>query len=338
MDLKKLKNKLSDEYESVFKKLNIEYEVFGDNVYSTCPAHEGSDNPRAFSYSISRKMWKCWTKECQNHFHNDIFGIIKGALSNQTGREVTFSEVLSWITSNFNCSNCGGEETKQVEEQDCEFSLMVKCLRKKTISIKEQEVELEKYDAPSSYFVSRGFLKKTLLHFDIGDCYNKGVLCERAIIPIHNASGSKIIGATARSIKDYRLPKFLIYPSGFDKNSHLYNYHRAKEKAKQTSAVFITEGQGDVWRLYESGVENAVGVFGKTLSEKQEQKLRNLGVTRIVVLFDNDQAGREAKLKIQRHLGRMYSMIFPKFKEKDVGDMSAKQIKTDILSTLKGLY
>ena len=32
-------------------------------------------------------------------------------------------------------------------------------------------------------------------------------------------------------------------------------------------------------------------------------------ITRIVVLTDNDQAGREAKIQIQRQLNRMYKLI-----------------------------
>ena len=113
---------------------------------------------------------------------------------------------------------------------------------------------------------------------------------------------------------------------------------RAVEHIRKTSTVFITEGQGDVWKLYEAGVKNAVGLFGKTLSEKQETKLNRMGVTNVVGLLDNDQAGREAKVKIQRQLGRMYTMIFPKMIKKDIGDMSLKEIKDTIYCDLKGMY
>ena len=43
------------------------------------------------------------------------------------------------------------------------------------------------------------------------------------------------------------------------------------KKLKKRHA-YILEGQGDVWRVHEAGVKNAVGLFGKTFLE-QFQKL-----------------------------------------------------------------
>ena len=43
-------------------------------MYSTCPVHEDSDNPRAFSFSIEKGIWKCWTRDCQSDHGNDMFG------------------------------------------------------------------------------------------------------------------------------------------------------------------------------------------------------------------------------------------------------------------------
>ena len=65
-NLKQLKKKLGENHLEVFERLNMKYEDFGDNVYCTCPAHEDSDNPRAFSYSVEKGIWKCWTRDCQS--------------------------------------------------------------------------------------------------------------------------------------------------------------------------------------------------------------------------------------------------------------------------------
>ena len=61
-------------------------------------------------------------------------------------------------------------------------------------------------------------------------------------------------------------------------------------------------------------------------------------MTHLVVLTDNDQAGRQAKVEIQRKFGRMYKLTFPTLSNKDVGDMSVKDIKEKILINLKGTY
>ena len=76
MDLKKIKAMLFEDIELVLSNLGMEYEIIGDNVYSTSPAHEGSDNNRAFSLSLDKQIWKCWTRDCQQHYDNDIIGLV----------------------------------------------------------------------------------------------------------------------------------------------------------------------------------------------------------------------------------------------------------------------
>jgi 5S rRNA maturation endonuclease (ribonuclease M5) len=81
-----------------------------------------------------------------------------------------------------------------------------------------------------------------------------------------------------------------------------------------------------------------VGLFGKDISQEQKTKLICSGVTTLVVLTDNDQAGRESKIKIQRDLNRMFNLKFPKMSRKDIGAMSIQKIQEDILPQIRGLY
>jgi DNA primase len=335
MNLKKIKKTLNDDIKTVFKKLDIEYEVFNDNIYSTCPVHEGSDNPRALSYSMSKGIWRCWTRNCEQHHNNDVFGLIQGVLSNKEGKDLEFKDALRWVYQEFGL----GTSIQEIEEQVDDFSQMVNMLSCKKKIYQDKSIDIPcKISKASDYFYHRGFKKTTLKHFDVGDCHEKGIMNERAVVPIHNDDGSLVVGMIGRSIKEYRIPKFLIYPTGFDKRWYLYNYHRAAEKAKETKCLFILEGQGDVWRMKEAGVDNAVSVFGKSITTEQEQKISKLCATHLIILTDNDQAGREAKLQIHRQLGRMYRLTFPKIANKDVGDMKVTQIKTEILNSLKGTY
>ena len=339
MNLKKLKQKLNSEAELVFEKLGMECENFGGNIYSTCPIHEGSDNPRAFSFSPEKGIWKCWTRDCQLEHNNDIFGLIVGVLSAKSGENLEFKDALQWISQEFDISKYKSNTTNISTVDEDEFSKLIKHIKKKEYGIKDIPIEIG-CDAcvPSSYFYGRGFKKNTLKYFGVGDCSDKGIMKERAIIPIHNDQGDIIVGAIARSVKEYRQPKFLFYPTGFNKRYYFYNFHRAIKKAKETNCLYILEGQGDVWKMHECGVKNAVSVFGKTISKEQEQKIRSLPITKLIILTDNDQAGREARVQIQRQLGRMYNLVFPKLENKDIGDMRIKDIKDKILSKLKGTY
>lgn len=338
MNLKQVKQNLNNNIELVFKTLNIEYEVFGDNIYSICPAHESSDNPRAFSFSKEKGIWKCWTRDCQHHFGNDIFGVIRGSLSLNSGEEIDFKKALKWSCDLLDIKNKTIKQKINVT-QDNDFEKIVglfcnnpKCHEPKPISI-ECNIEY-----PSMYFLSRGFKEETLKFFGVGDCHDKSSkLKDRSIIPIHSDDGECVVGLIGRSLKEYRNPKFLIYPAGFDKRYFLYNYHNAIKKAKDTSCLYIVEGQGDVWKLHENGVQNVVGVFGKTISKQQEDKLMSLPITHLVILTDNDQSGRESKIQIKRQLGRSFKLTFPRMNAKDVGDMSNEMVR-EMLLTLKGTY
>jgi len=338
MDLKNLKKKLNENPELIFKKLGIKYEIFGDNVYSPCPIHESSDNPKALSFALDKGIWKCWTRDCQQHYQNDIFGLIMGTISSQSGEEKTFSDVLKWCSDVLNIKSKYNNNRSKQEEDDDPFVDIVKTLCCKELPVEHKTIDMDfEYNAPSEYFHGRGFNKRTLKYFEVGDCHQKGTMYERAIIPIHDDTGSKLIGILGRSMKEYRLPKFLFYPKGFDKRYCLYNYHRALEHINRTNALFIAEGQGDVWKLYEAGIKNAVSIFGKTITKQQEDKINKLPITHLIVLTDNDQAGRESKIQIKRQFSRMYKLTFPKLISKDIGEMKVNDIKK-LLESLKGCY
>jgi len=339
MDLKKLKKTLNDNIELILKKLDVEYEVFHDNIYSTCPIHEDSDNPRAFSFSLSKGIWKCWTRDCQHEHRNDIFGLIAGTLSSREGKQLEFKDALRWACKTLNIQTKYKPNKKDQEDVQDDVLEALKYLSISTIQNTDKPINVEmNYSIPSDYFNARGFRKATLQYFKVGDCYENGIMKERSVIPIHNFSGEHVVGLIGRSIKEYKTPKFLIYPRGFDKRCYFYNYHRAIKKATETSCLFILEGQGDVWRMHEAGVKNAVSVFGKTLSDEHITQLNKLPITELVIIMDNDQAGREAAIKIQRQLGRMYKLNFPKLVNKDIGDMKIVDIKNNILSKLEGKF
>ena len=341
MDLQKIKNDLNGRAEEVFSSLGMKYEVLGDNIYCNCPAHEGSDNPRAFSFSKDKGIWKCWTRDCQSQYRNDIFGVIRGSLSKASGVDAGFSEALKWSCGflGINKQNKSKIVSKPKIEED-DFSKLVVTLNSNVIL--DQDYPAIKEDIcselPSKYFISRGFKPETLMYFGVGDCTDKSSkLYDRSIIPIHNDNGEKIIACIARSIKDYKHPKFLLDPKGFDKRYFFYNYHRAISSVEKTSSLILVEGQSDVWRLYEAGITQSMSIFGRSLSKEQETKLYKMPLTHIVILMDNDQAGREAKMQMQRQLGRMYKLSFPRIPTKDVGEMSVDQIKKIVVPQIRGI-
>lgn len=338
MDLKRIKKLLGSNLELIFSELEIDFQKNGENITCSCPAHEDSDNPNSFSYNTDRGIWSCWTRGCHEENGNDIFGLIRGVLSLQKDEDVGFSGALKWSCKILNIDS--SQITVEKKEEDDHFVSMVKVFSSEKLEEPEdQEAIIDCNVAhPSDYFQKRGFSEGTMLHFEVGDCVQKkSSMVARAIIPVHSLDGSKVVAYIGRSTRDFIKPKFL-FTKGFNKNKYLYNYHRAIEKAKETSCLFITEGQGDVWKLHEAGVNNAISIFGKSLSLRQKTILEGSGVTKLIILTDNDQAGRESKVKIQREMSRMFKVIFPRMSTKDVGDMTVKQIEESILPQLGGMY
>lgn len=336
-DLQKLRNIVYKDVEKLLDYFDIKYEYINHNYYSTCPIHAGSDNTRAFSISPEKQQWRCWTRSCHNEHGKDIFGLVAGILVSRYNREIPFREVLDTICKIYKVDEKSIKKEIKPEIKDDEFSSIVKIFDNHRDVHNESHIEMPKCNEVSRYFIQRGFAESTLKHFEVMDCIDtKSKLKDRAIIPIHNRH-SELVGYIGRAVRHYIMPKFL-FTQGIKKTDYLYNLHRALDKTIKTSCLFIVEGQGDVWRLYEAGIENCVGIFGKEISEAQRDIILGLNITTLVVLTDNDQAGRESKFQIQRQFSRMFSLKFPILSKKDIGDMSILQIQNEILPQVKGLY
>ena len=331
LDLNKVKDEIFNDIDILMNKFNLEYQVNNNNLFMPCPIH-GGDNPNGLSISLQHKNWRCWTHGCHEEFGSDIFGFIRGYR-----QDPTFSDTLRFICSTYDINRKHASKNKQKPEVvKSDLYEIVKIFGKSNNNNMNEYVRDVETLNNSFYFEKRGFLPDTLEHFGVKDCIDKSSkMWNRAIIPVNYLG--KEIGYIARAAKGFIEPKYL-FSSGFKKTDYLYNYDNAMKVAQKTHALFLVEGQGDVWRLYESGVENAVGLFGKDISEKQKTLLIQSGVTDLVVLTDNDQAGREGRMKLQRELSRMFNLIYPPMLKKDIGDTSVKKIQKHILPEVEGLY
>ena len=111
----------------------------------------------------------------------------------------------------------------------------------------------------------------------------------------------------------------------------------AKDKILETSTAVLVEGQGDVWRMHEAGVENTVGIFGASLSDDQLVLLEASGALNLVILTDYDEARNKAAEQIMNKCGRRFNYYRPSISEKDVGDMTIDQIQNQIINELEGV-
>lgn len=323
--------------EIVFKDINIlldsfelEYKQVHDNkICMSCPIH-GGDNETGLAILTNRNLWACWTHNCHEQYGKNIFGFTQGVLSTRNGKEATFKDALKYITALYKADTKYVKVKKQGDNAD--FENIVKAFEQKESGVLEP-IEPIDLKIPSDYFLKRGFLPETLVYFGVGETKkNKN----RAMIPIYEKTGI-LAGYIGRATKPYVLPKFL-FSEGLNKTEHLYNYNNAITHIKKHNAIILVEGQGDVWRLFEAGAYNTVGCFGKDLSSQQIELLLETGVTNLIVLLDDDEAGREAKFKIQRSLHKLFNIKFPYLPKKDTGELKIEEVETKILSQIKGYY
>ncbi|ENY68757.1 DNA primase [Metamycoplasma auris 15026] len=124
---------------------------------------------------------------------------------------------------------------------------------------------------------------------------NKNFFNDRLIFPIHDKYGN-IVAFSGRDISDLQTPKYLNSAETivFKKNEVMFNYFHAQEAINETNEVYLVEGQFDCIALYKIGIKNVVALMGTSFSINHLKELSNKN---IILLFDNDEAGKNATFK-----------------------------------------
>jgi DNA primase len=186
---------------------------------------------------------------------------------------------------------------------------------------------------PSTYFRSRGFTSSILKRYNVGDCWKrKKKFYARALIPIIDENNN-VLGVTGRSVYNWDI-KYL-HSTGLNTGSILYNYQFAKNHIKDSKTAIIVESPTNVLRLEESKIHNSVALFGVNFSTEKQLLLDQLGVTDLILLFDNDKpdkygkrAGEEAAKRVIKECSNYYNIKQIKLENvKDVADLKPEEIK-----------
>ncbi|MGH7260321.1 MAG: DNA primase [Nitrospiraceae bacterium] len=118
----------------------------------------------------------------------------------------------------------------------------------------------------------------------------------RVIFPIRDLR-KKVIGFGGRILGE-GMPKYLNSPETplFNKGRALYLLEKAREAAGKTETLIIVEGYFDAIALHQAGVTNVVATLGTALTPDHIRIIRRY-VTKVVLLFDPDEAGVRAALR-----------------------------------------
>ncbi len=123
---------------------------------------------------------------------------------------------------------------------------------------------------------------------------------ERIMFPSADSRG-RVLGFGARAMRDNQQPKYLNTADGelYHKREVLYGIDLARATAAKADRMILAEGYTDVLALHQSGVVNAVGIMGTSLTEEQIRELARI-VNVLELCLDADSAGQEAMLRAAR--------------------------------------
>lgn len=355
----KVNNQLCDNIEEILDRLNVDYNIAGNRIYGPCPIH-GGDNPEAFSLYLEgvnniRGIWHCYTAACEEDYGKTPIGLIRGIMSRHSKRSISYLQAMKYAMEllGYKDTNLNNIKTTKLNPHSIHNNRLTTTINRiNTLEYPKRDDQVylsieyhrEKVKIPSQYYLKRGFSAKTLDKFSIGDCEKRG----RTIVPVLNLDGKTIAGFTSRSIYEkcnncgkFHSPKLncpnntvgytkWVHSEGFNASKHLYGLWFAKEYIEKSSTMILTEGPGDVWRLYESGIYNAVALFGDSIKGHQRILIENIPMMNVIVLTDNDDAGKRAAQNIKKQLQRTHRLFFPLISSKDVGELHADEITTEI--------
>lgn len=128
---------------------------------------------------------------------------------------------------------------------------------------------------------------------------------DRVMFPIRDHLG-RLVGFGGRVLGDGK-PKYLNTPETdiFKKGDVLYGLPRAR--AAGADELVVVEGYLDVIAMHQHGFGQAVATLGTALTAEHASLIARLGVSRLTLLFDRDEAGQRATLGGLDHtLGRRF--------------------------------
>lgn len=356
---------LCDNIESLFDSFGLDYKTNHKMITMSCPIH-GGDNASAINIYPNgdnyRGNWKCRTHNCELHFKGSIIGFIRGIISNQKygwskpGDNVcSFQEALDYATS-FLQKDYSKIKISRVEKDKKAFTNVVGYINnQQTVTevakkITREQV-LKSIQIPAQYYLDREYSKEILVKYDVGLCTNPDKeMFNRVVVPVYDNNYSYVVGCTGRSVFEkcnncssyhnttsscpkpeyaWHFPKWK-HNSSFKSQNYLYNFWFAKDHIIESGTAIIVESPGNVWRLEENGIHNSVGIFGSSLSDRQKILLDSSGAMNLVVLTDNDDAGRKAAEQIKNKCQNTYRIFIPQISKNDIGEMSKDEIELEI--------
>lgn len=308
----------------ILDRLGVNFNERGDGlIQACCPCeqHGGDrDNSTAFSWRLDLGKWVCWTHHCEEHYGNDIFGLVSSI------KKINFREAVKWLS-------------EQLESKDVNVSDPIadpeNLHRGTQLHIHEplSEDNLKFLQPDPQYLLNRGFDLEILRSYEVGLWQRMGTyMHDRVVFPVRDHEGY-LVGYTGRTIhdKEYFTRRGLQYakwihgrhynqwPQRGDifTSSILFNLHRAKKYLGIHKRLILVEGPLDGMRLQEAGIYNWAATLGTNFCHSHRTLLVKAGVTDLFNAYDaddpakykdNKSPGEEGWKRMHRIVGDLFNL------------------------------
>ena len=198
-------------------------------------------------------------------------------------------------------------------------------------------------DGLFQYLIEKNFSENKIMKLGLAKRNENGEIYDsfrnRIIFPIYNIEG-KIVAFGGRIIeKNSNLPKYLNSPDSpiFKKGRELFGIKYQGGNVKKKGFAILMEGYLDVLTAQKNGFENAVASLGTAFTEEQAQLLKKY-TDKILIAYDNDEAGRNAVIKAGYVLKKYdfdIKCLVLKGEEKDPDEFLRKNGKKAFIEVVK---
>ena len=150
-----------------------------------------------------------------------------------------------------------------------------------------------------NHLKQKGFRDTVIQASELFSFSEKGVFdrfWNRVIFPIMDSRGKVIAFGGRLMAEAENAPKYLNSneTKAFVKGRNLYGYHLAKHTHEDF--ILLCEGYMDTIALHQAGFDNAVASLGTALTPDQAGLISRIA-KKVVITYDQDQAGRKAALR-----------------------------------------
>jgi DNA primase len=273
--------------------IDVVYEVESDFIIF-CPYHNNYRSPAA-EISKESGLFYCFGCQESHSLVEVIMHVTKRSYFESARMIDSKSESVNFIES---------MESKLNKKPDfVEFDLeLIKRLN--TSALNSQRA--------AQYYLGRGITKQSVERYLLGYSESQDMVT----IPVHSPDGM-CLGFVGRSVEG---KEFKNTP-GLPKAKTMFNLFRAKRFDK----VFVVESSFDAIRLEQAG-KRRIATLGASVSGRQRELLKQY-FNNVIVLGDNDDAGREMAKKLSNILGSSaINASLPK-SVKDVSELSDDELK-----------